>query len=166
MFPFISVDYMFLFPKGLTLKDEAKCQWEDPPDDCVRVLAGICSSTEAFFVFAVPQKGVDAEGYAAKSFVDIILWLGHARAAVRSDNEPAVLKLVKIAVNLLKLSGMDVTVEGSAEYDPQSNGGGGDRSSLCQGASESRRLALITSSSPTFDSAIQLLHGLCGRRPW
>ena len=38
----------------------------------------------------------------------------HARAAVRSDNEPAILKLVN--------NGMDVTVEGSAEYDPQSNG--------------------------------------------
>ena len=122
VFPLVSVDYMFLSPKGLILKDEASRQWEDPPDDCIRVLAGICSSTKAVFAFAVPQKGADAEGYAAKNLVDNILWLGHARAGVRSDNEPAILKLVNTAVNVLKLNGMDVTVEGSAEYDPQSNG--------------------------------------------
>ena len=110
-----------LFQKGLILKDQAKRQWEDPPDDCVRVLAGICSSTKAAFAFAVPQKGADAEGYAAKSLVDNMLWLGRARTAVRSDNERAILKLVNTAVNLLKLNGVDVTVEGSAEDDVQSN---------------------------------------------
>ena len=35
VFPFVSVDYMFLSPKGLIFKDEAKRQWEDPPDNCV-----------------------------------------------------------------------------------------------------------------------------------
>ena len=86
------------------------------------MLAGICSATKVVFAFAVPQKGADAEGYAAKNFVDNILWLGHTRVAVRSDNEPAILKLVNTAVNLLKLHGMDVIVEGSIEYDSQSNG--------------------------------------------
>ena len=73
VFPLVSVDYMFLSPKGLILKDEASRQWEDPPDDCIRVLAGICSSTKTVFAFAVPQKGADAEGYAAKNLVDNIL---------------------------------------------------------------------------------------------
>ena len=41
VFPLVSVDYMFLSPKGLILKSEANRQWEDPPDDCIRVLAGI-----------------------------------------------------------------------------------------------------------------------------
>ena len=113
---------MFLSPKGLILKSEANRQWEDPPDDCIRVLAGICSLTKTLFAFAVPQKGTDAEGYATKNLVDNVLWLGHARIAIRSDNEPAIVKLVNSAVNVLKLSGTNVTVEGSAEYDPQSNG--------------------------------------------
>ena len=82
------------------------------------MLADISSLTKAF---AVPQKGVDAEGTAVKNLLDNILWLGHARAAVQSDNEPVILKLLNTMVNLLKLSGVNVTVEGSAEYDPQSN---------------------------------------------
>ena len=110
MFPLVSVDYMFLSPKELILKDEAKRQWEDPPDDCVRVLAGMCSSTKAVSASAVPQKGADAEGYAAKNLVDNILWLGHMHAGVRSDYESAILKLVNTAVNALKPNGMDVTV--------------------------------------------------------
>ena len=80
---------MFLSSTGVNLKDEAKSQWEDRPDDCVRVLAGMCSLTTAISAFAVPQKGADAEGYAARSLVEDISWLGHARVAVQSDNEPA-----------------------------------------------------------------------------
>ena len=80
-----------LIQKGLILKEDAKHQWENPPGNCVRVLAGICSSTTSVFAFAVSQKGADAEGLAAKNFVDNILWIGHARAALRSDNEPATL---------------------------------------------------------------------------
>ena len=87
-----------------------------------QILQGICSATKVVFAFAVSQKGADAEGYAAKNLVDNILRLGHARVAVRSDNEHAILKLVNTAVNLLTLSGLDVTVEGSVEYDPQSTG--------------------------------------------
>jgi hypothetical protein len=47
---------------------------------------------------------------------------GPLTCSVRSDNEPAIIKLVNTAVNLLKLNGLDITVEGSIEYDPQSNG--------------------------------------------
>ena len=120
-FPLVSIDYMFLTPKGLILKGRDGL-WEDPPEDSTRVLAGICSATKAVFAFAVPQKGADAEGYAVKNLVENVLWLGHSRVAVRSDNEPAIIKLVNTAVNLLKLNGLDITVEGSIEYDPQSNG--------------------------------------------
>ena len=80
------------------------------------MLAGICSATKVVFAVAVPQKGADAEGYAVKNLVENVLWLGHARAAVRSDNEPAIIKLVNTAVNLLKLSGLDVTVRPSVEW--------------------------------------------------
>ena len=106
------------------------------------VLAGICSSTKAVSAFAVPQKGADADGYVAKSFVDNLWWLGHARAAVWSDNDPAILKLVNTAVRLLKLRGMDVTVEGSAEYDPQSNGAAQTAVRLVKGQARGLKVGL------------------------
>ena len=69
-----------------------------------------------------PTKGDDSNGYVAKCFADSISWMGHARVGIRSDNEPAMISLVTAATNLLKLNGVDVTVEGSILYDPQSNG--------------------------------------------
>ena len=99
----VSVDYLFLSPKGVVLREEAKSRWEEPPDGCLVVLAGSCSSTKALFAFAVPRKGDDSEGYAAKSLADCISWLGHSRVAIRSDNEPAIVKLVASATNLLQL---------------------------------------------------------------
>ena len=108
----MSIDYMFLSPKGIVLKSEVENRWEDPPEDCTRVLAGMCSASKVVFAFAVPQKGADADGYAAKSLSENVSWLGHARLAIRSDNEPAIVKLIAMAVNALKLTGVDVTVEG------------------------------------------------------
>ncbi len=81
MFPLVSIDYMFLTPKGLILKGRDGL-WEDPPEDSTRVLAGICSATKVVFAFAVPQKGADAEGHAVKNLVENVLWLGHSRVAV------------------------------------------------------------------------------------
>ena len=121
-FPLVSVDYLFLSPNGVLLREESQNRWEEPPDGCICVLAGMCSATQALFAFAVPRKGVDADGYAARSLADNVTWLGHSRVALRSDNEPAIVKLVATATNLLKLEGVDVTVEGSVPYDPQSNG--------------------------------------------
>ena len=46
VFPLISVDYMFLSPKGVVFKEDTDSRWIDPPEDCIRVLAGICSTTK------------------------------------------------------------------------------------------------------------------------
>ena len=75
----ISVDYMFLSPKGLVFKEDTDSRWIDPPEDCIRVLAGICTATKTVIAIAVPRKGADAEGYAATTLSENISWLGHAK---------------------------------------------------------------------------------------
>ena len=102
-FPLISIDYLFLSPKGVIFKEDVDNKWNDPPEDCIRVLAGRCSATKALMAIAVPRKGADAEGYAAKTLSENINWLGHSRIGIRSDNEPAMLQLVSSATNLLRL---------------------------------------------------------------
>ena len=42
--------------------------------------------------------------------------------AIRSDNEPAIVQVVKAAVGQIRLGGVDVADEGSVPYDPQTNG--------------------------------------------
>ena len=52
-----------------------------------------------------------------------VLWLGHSKVIIRSDNEPALLQVVERAVAALKMSGVEHVVdEGSVPYDPQTNG--------------------------------------------
>ena len=61
---------------------------------------------------------MDAEGYAAKNLVDNVLWLGHARVAIRSDNEPAIVQLVREVLNSLTVSPVDKAMgEHPAPYD-------------------------------------------------
>ena len=103
-FPLISIDYMFLTPKGVIIKNETDSRWNDPPEGSVRIIAGICSATKVLIGVAVPQKGADGDGFAAKMLSEIISWLGHSKTAIRSDNEPAMLQLVAATTNLLRMS--------------------------------------------------------------
>ena len=91
---------------------------------------------------AVPRKGADAEGYAAKTLSENISWLGHAKIGIRSDNEPAMFQLVSSATNLLRLGGMNVTNEGSPPYDAQANGAAESSVRLIKGQLRAIQLGL------------------------
>ena len=61
----------------------------------MKVIVIYDSKSKAIFAHAIPQKGIDEAGYCVECFADDILWLGYARVIVRSDNEPAIAKLVR-----------------------------------------------------------------------
>ena len=50
------------------------------------------------FAHVVPQKGVDQAHYAVDALVKDVAWLGYTRLSLRSDNEPAILLLLKHAL--------------------------------------------------------------------
>ena len=86
-----SMDYMFL-AKPMTIDKEALLEGEEVE---MKVLVAKDSQTKAVFAHAVPQKGSDNEGYAIARVSEDIGWLGHRRIILKSDNEPAILKLLK-----------------------------------------------------------------------
>ena len=50
-------------------------------------------------------------------------WLGYNKIALKSDNEPAIVKLLAEALRELRIQGLEQCLEEhSPEYDPQSNG--------------------------------------------
>ena len=52
-----------------------------------------------------------------------VLWLGYSKVLLKSDNEPAIVKLLKESLATLKVSGVDqVGEEHSPPYDSQANG--------------------------------------------
>ena len=75
------------------------------------------------FAHAVVRKGIDEKRYAVDCIVRDVLWLGYAEVLLKSDNEPAIVKLLKESLASLKISGLDrVREEHSPPYDSQANG--------------------------------------------
>ena len=61
--------------------------------------------------------------FAAERIVDDIVYLGHTRVILRSDNEPALVALVGDALKGLRIQQLDsAAAEGSVPYDPQTAG--------------------------------------------
>ena len=74
------------------------------------------------FGHVVPCKGVDRDKFAVDCLVSDTVWSGYIRVMLKSDNEPAILKLLIESLKELRVNGLEqVMSENSPEYDPQSN---------------------------------------------
>ena len=118
--------YMFLTAKDLyTRKEWAECDEKNIDERLVlKVLVVRDMRSKSLFAHAVAAKGSDANGYAAQCIVDDVVWLGYSRVILKSDNEPAIVRLLKDSLKALRVEGMDrACEEHPPPYDPQSNGG-------------------------------------------
>ena len=69
------------------------------------------------------QKGIGQKRFAVNAIVKSVLWLGYNRDILKSDNEPASMKLLQEALGALKVSGIDqASEELPPPHDPQANG--------------------------------------------
>ena len=116
--PVISMDYLFVSPNGIFGRGEIP---EEEAATSLKVLVVYDSATKCVFAQAVARKG--AEPYTVQCVVDDIVWLGHCKVIVRSDNEPAMIALALEALRGLRVEGLaSAAAEGSVPYDPQTNG--------------------------------------------
>jgi hypothetical protein len=133
--PVVSLDYFYMTKSRLAsrgeLKEEGYTEDEQghgrlkdavAAGELVKCLIIKCSSTKAVFAFTVPSKGVDEDGYSTSRVVQAISWLSHTRVIVKSDNEVALVSLVRDALRVLRVECEGVGEEHSAKYDSQSNG--------------------------------------------
>ena len=75
------------------------------------------------FAHVVPSKGIDEKGFAVDSFVQDVKWLGYSKITLKSENEPAIMKLLGESLRELRIHGLEQTMEEhSPEHDPLSNG--------------------------------------------
>ena len=118
--PVVSFDYCFISDHGEVETDE---QFISAGDGAAKVLVVRDSRSKALFAHVVPSKGMDERGFAVDSLVEDVRWLGYSSLTLKSDNEPAVVKLLTEALRELRVQGVaQVLEEHSPEYDPQSNG--------------------------------------------
>ena len=118
--PVVSFDYCFISDTGDVTTQE---DFEVAGEGAAKVLIVRDSRSKSVFAHMVPVKGVDERGYAVDSLVGDVKWLGYTRVTLKSDNEPAIVKLLGEALRELRISGVEQALEEhSPEYDPQSNG--------------------------------------------
>ena len=122
----MSFDYDGLTDKGefVDLKGE---KFENLGEGAARVLVASIRTPDdmqsCVFGHVVPCKGVDVGQFTVDCVVGDILWTGYTRVLLKSDNEPAILKLLTAALRELRINGLEqVLSENSPEYEPQSHG--------------------------------------------
>ena len=113
------MDYAFVTPKG-PIVDEGDEGWDDP--SALKLLIVKDSKSGPVFAHAVVQKGIDDKRFAVDMVVRDVLWLGYPQVVLKSDNEPAVVKVLQEALGALKVTGVQAGEEHSPPYDPQANG--------------------------------------------
>ena len=102
--PVISCDYLFISARGVFTRKE----WRQEEDETFsKILVIVDSRSKSMFAHAVPQKGADERGYAVDCFATDVAWLGWSRVIIRSDNEPAIAKLVVETIKDLKVNGIE-----------------------------------------------------------
>ena len=117
-----SFDYLFLDRSG---KEVSRAKMEEGADIDLTILVVKDSRGKAVFSHIVPQKGVDRDQYAVDVLLEDIKWLGFQRVSLRSDNEPAIVKLLRVTLTDLRydVEGLNQALgEHPNTYDSSGNG--------------------------------------------
>ena len=118
--PVVSFDYCFLSDRGDVLTHD---DFVAAGEAAIRILVVRDSKSKSVFAHVVPSKGVDQAGFAVDALVEDAKWLGYTKLTLKSDNEPAIVKLLVEALRELRVHGVEQLMEEhSPEYDPQANG--------------------------------------------
>ena len=116
-----SMDYLYL-TKSRVVEREALLEGEEVE---LKVLVAKDSKTKTIFAHAVVEKGADEEGYAVTRIVEDIAWLGHTKLILKSDNEPAILKVLKDSLQTARVEIQEleqIRDEQAVKYDSKTNG--------------------------------------------
>ena len=98
--PVFSFDYLFI-TKSRDIKRRSEVL--DGEEVTVKVLVATDATSKAVFAHTVEAKGVSEDRYAVDCLVRDIQWLGYSRLSLKSDNEPAILKLLTETLKELRI---------------------------------------------------------------
>ena len=123
----IGFDYLFLTGENLYTREEwmadDNIERSSDPSLMVKILVVRDMKSKSIFGHVVRSKGSD-EDFAVDCLVSDIKWLGYSKVILKSDNEPAIVKLLTETLKSLRVEGLEqVCEEHPPPYDPQSNGG-------------------------------------------
>ena len=114
--PIIAFDYLFVTERGIQQRAELEGDEEKKAVTKILVVKDLKSKT--IFSHVVPQKGVDADGYAVVRLVEDIKWLGYTKILLKADNERAIVKLLHDSLRRIKTDVLDMD-QIAKEHPPQ-----------------------------------------------
>ena len=89
--PVVSFDYAFISDQGEVTSEE---MYQQSGEGAAKMLVVRDSRSKAVFAHVVPSKGIDEKGFSVSALVDDVRWLGYVKVTLKSDNEPAIVKLL------------------------------------------------------------------------
>ena len=101
--PTLSFDYAFISDGDVVLTQE---EFEAAGEDGIKFIVVRESKSKAIFGRVVPTKGIDEKGFSDDSLADDIKWLGYAKLTLKSDNETAIVKLLREALKEMRIHGV------------------------------------------------------------
>ena len=115
----MSFDYAFLSDQDEIVTQEG---FKAAGEGSAKVLVVRDSKCKAVFAHVLPTKGIDEKGFSVDALASDAKWLGYSKVTLKSENEPAIVKLPQEALRELRVHGLEQTLEEqSPEYDPQAN---------------------------------------------
>ena len=97
--PTISFDYAFLSDGAEIASQEA---FESAGESAIKVRLVRDGKSKSVFGDVVPQNGIDEKGFAVSSLVEDVRWLGYSKLIFKSDNKPAIVKILSEALRELR----------------------------------------------------------------
>ena len=121
--PVIALDYLFVTSEHVWRREELT----DDENEKVVLKILVVKDTEgkAISAHVIQKKGVEADGYSVARLVEDLQWLGYRRIILKSDNEPAIVQLLREALKGIKTDVKTVDQVGEEHppaYDSRSNG--------------------------------------------
>ena len=116
-----SMDYLYC-TKSRVVRKEDLMEGEEIE---MKVLVAKDSKSKTVFAHAVEAKGADEDGYAVARLVEDIAWVGNTKIILKSDNEPAIVKVLKDSLRSARVEVQEleqINEEQAVRYDSRSNG--------------------------------------------
>ena len=134
--PRVGIDYFFITNKGVQKKKDLELPEGEEGErkllearrrgEIIKCIIIRCHESKALFAHVVPCKGLDEDGFVVGLVVSAVTWLGHVKLILKSDNEPALLALVKRSLEAVrfKVEAVEsISDEHNVKHDSQGNGG-------------------------------------------
>ena len=134
--PRVGIEYWYITSGGMvsrkdlghpqTTAGDQALEQERQERKVMKCLIIRCHESKALFAHCIPCKGADEDKYVASLITSDVAFMGHVKLILKSDNEAALLTLVRAALQEIRCTVPDVThatSEEAAAYESASNGG-------------------------------------------